>query len=198
MPRLHACATSIRRVVALALVAGSLVATARIPASAIVYDGAPNLALTSALVAAGGGPEHFSSAKLFKVVTGALAAPEAAKLTKQFGAADVASTFAVFDFAIDDVIRVATAKHIALPPPSPDPADAKALAVALYGAGMTDRGTWDVGYMLEHLITHPIHHVIMADIDAKFGSPTNGTFHMVLAQMMHDLAIAYRPDPSRS
>ena len=198
MLRSLARAVSIRRIVAVALVAGALLATARARADAIIYGGAPDLALTSALVAAGGGPEHFSSAKLFKVVTGSLAAPEAAKLTKQFGAADVANTFAVFDFAIDDVIRVATAKHIALPPPAPDPADAKALAVALYGAGITDRGTWDVGYMLERLITHPIHHVIMADIDAKFGSPTNGTFHMVLAQMMDDLAMAYRSAPSRS
>ncbi|GAC1307594.1 MAG: hypothetical protein NVS2B3_02480 [Vulcanimicrobiaceae bacterium] len=192
MQRFLAGAVRMRRIVAVALICGSFVAATHARADAILFEGAPNLALTSALVAAGGGPEHFSSMKLFKTVTGSLAGPEAEKLTKQFGSADVANTFAVFDFAIDDVIRVATAKHIALPPPSPDPADAKALAVALYRAGTTEKGTWDVGYMLEHLITHPIHHVIMHDIDAKFGAANNGSFHMVLTQMMDDLAMAYR------
>ncbi|GAC1491551.1 MAG: hypothetical protein NVS1B2_03160 [Vulcanimicrobiaceae bacterium] len=162
------------------------------PAGAIVYGGQPDLALTTAMVVAGGGPEHFSSKKLFAAVTGSLAGPEAAKLTAQFGREDVADTFAIFDFAVADVVRIANQKHIALPAPAPAPDDAKALATALYAAGLTQTGVWDVGYMLERLISHPIHHTIMKDIDAKFGASKNGNFHMVLAQMMHDLAIAYR------
>lgn len=161
-------------------------------ADAIVFSGTPDLALTSAMVAAGGGADHFSSVKLFAVITGEQRTAEAKKLTEQFGAADVANTFAVLDFAVNDVIDIVREKHIALPAPSPDPADAKALGVALYRAGLTSGGTWDVGYMLEHLITHPIHHVIMHDIDAKFGSEHNGSFHIVLAQMMHDVSIADR------
>ncbi|GAC1551704.1 MAG: hypothetical protein NVS3B16_26450 [Vulcanimicrobiaceae bacterium] len=192
MHRFFARAAVTRRAAVVALVAGLLGLSFATRAEAIVYDGAPDLALTSAMVAAGGGPTHFSSFELFKVVTGSLSGPEAEKLTKQFGAADVKNTFAVFDFAVNDTIRIATAKHIALPPPSPAPTDAKALAVALYEAGLTDKGVWDVGYMLEHLISHPIHHEIMQDMDAKFGSENNGRFHMVLAQMMDDLAMAYR------
>ena len=183
---------SLRRTFAAFALAGFATFAVAGRADAIVFDGTPDLALTAAMVAAGGGPAHFSSAKLFAVVTGAKQDAEAKKLTEQFGATDVADTFAILDFAIDDVVAIVTAKKIALPPPSPDPADAKALAVALYGAGVTKSGTWDVGYMLEHLITHPVHHVIMHDIDAKFGSEKNGHFHMVLAQMMDDLAVAYR------
>jgi hypothetical protein len=164
-------------------------------ADAIVYHGAPDLPLTSALVAAGGGPSHFSSFKLFKLVAGRATDAEAKKLTDQFGAADVKTTFAIFDFAVNDTIAVATARHIALPAPEPNPKNGKALAIALYRAGVTQDGRWDVGYMLEHLITHPIHHVIMNDIDAKFGKDNNAVFHIALDQMMHDLAMAYSPHP---
>ncbi len=165
-------------------------------ADAIVYEGPPDLPLTSALIAAGGGPSHFSSARLFKVVAGRGADAEAKKLTDQFGAADVKTTFAIFDYAIDDTIVVATAQHIVLPRPMPDPKNGKALALALYRAGVTQDGRrWDVGYMLEHLITHPIHHVVMNDIDAKFGKDNNAVFHMALDQMMHDLGMAYLPHP---
>lgn len=179
-----------------ALVASSLACLLAVgylrAAEAIVYAGTPDLALTSAMVAAGGGPEHFSSLRLFKTLTGAASGPEALKLTKQFGAANVRSTFAVFDYAIEDVVRVVTEKHIALPPPSPTTGDARALAVALYSAGTTTTGNWDVGYMLEHLITHPIHHTIMRDIDRKFSARENENFHIVLSQMMDDLKMAYR------
>ncbi len=181
-----------RRFVVAMLVVAFATTSVHAPAEAIVYTGTPDLALTAALLKAGGGAGHFSSFKLFGVVTKGLTAKEAAKLTNQFGAGDVKDTFAVFDYAIDDVVRIVTAKHIALPPASPDPADSKALAVALYKAGTTTTGNWDVGYMLEHLITHPIHHVIMHDIDAKFGAKKNEVFHIVLSQMMDDLAIAYK------
>ncbi len=166
-------------------------------ARAVMYDGRPNLALTASLVAAGGGGGHFSSLRLLRVVAGAASGAEAAKLSNQFGAADVKRSLAIFDFTIEDVARTAAARHIALPRPSPAPSNGKALARALYRAGVTPKGTWDVGYMLEHLITHPIHHVVMGDIDAKFGSQANGEFHMVLSQMMDDLAMEYRAPAAR-
>jgi hypothetical protein len=165
-------------------------------ADAIVYRGQPDLALTSAIIAAGGGPSHFSSITLFERIAGRDADAEAKKLTDQFGAADVKTTFAIFDYAIDDTIVVAKARGIVLPRPRPDPRNGKAIALALYRAGVTPSGRqWDVGYMLEHLITHPIHHVIMNDIDAKFGKDDNAVFHMALDQMMHDVGMAYEPHP---
>jgi len=182
----------LRRIAVASFVVGLATTMVHAPAEAIVFEGTPDLALTAALVKAGGGAKNFSSFKLFKIVTGGLTAAEATKLTNQFGAQDVKDTFAVFDYAIDDVVRIVTAKHIALPPAAPEPTDAKALAVALYKAGTTTTGNWDVGYMLEHLITHPIHHVIMHDIDAKFGAQKNEVFHIVLSQMMDDLAVAYK------
>ncbi len=61
---------------------------------------------------------------------------------------------------------------------------------------MTQDGRqWDVGYLLEHLITHPIHHIIMNDIDAKFRKDNDAVFHMALNPLMHDLGMAYEPHP---
>lgn len=181
-----------RRAVSALSIVGLAFAMAGGRAEAIVFTGSPDLALTSAVVAAGGGPHHFSSAKFFAALTGPRRSAEAKKLTDQFGARDVSDMFAILDFAIPDVVGIATAKHIALPPPAPDPSDAKALALGLYRAGITANGTWDVGYMVERLISHPLHHVLMHDIDAKFGPEKNAQFHIMLAQMMDDLAVAYR------
>jgi len=161
------------------------------PARAVTYLGHPDLSLTAALVTAGGGPDHFSSQQVFALLTGSAADAEKAKLTKQFGADRITNAFAVFDYAIDDTIRIAGEKHIALPAPYPDPANPKALALALYAAGTSGSGKWDVGYMLEHLISHPIHHAIMQDMDAKFGAANNASFHEVLTQIMMDLAGVY-------
>ncbi len=162
-----------------------------LPARAVIYEGHPDLSLTAALVTAGGGPEHFSSQQAFALLTGSAADAEKAKLIKQFGADRITNAFAVFDYAIDDTIRIAGAKHIALPAPYPDPSNPKALALALYAAGTSGSGKWDVGYMLEHLISHPIHHAIMHDMDAKFGMANNASFHIVLTQIVMDLAGVY-------
>ena len=192
MQRLRTRAAIVRAVFA-ACLSVSLVPALAARTNAIEYHGKPDLPLTVSMVVAGGGPAHFSSAKLFAFLTGPLEAKEAAKLTNQFGAADVKKSFAIFDYAVDDTLKIVTAKGIALPKPAPSPEDPKALAVALYGAGVTSDGKWDVGYFLEHLITHPVHHAIMHDMDAHFGAENNGTFHMVLDQMMHDVGVAYGP-----
>jgi hypothetical protein len=177
--------------VAATVFAGALAGSPSNPAEAIIYEGHPDLSLTASLVEAGGGPQHFSSAKLFAYLAGPHAGPEAAKLTREFGAAGVTDTFAVFDYAIDDALRVATAKGVALPAASPILMHPKELALALYGAGTSGSGKWDVGFMLEHMITHPIHHAVMGDIDAKFGAAKNERFHIALTRLMTDLDTLY-------
>jgi len=166
------------------------------PAQAVTYAGPIDLPLAVSLVGAGGGPKHFSSFVLYKELTGPLQAAETAKLTQEHGSAQVADTFAIFDYAIDDVLGILTASKVALPAPAPPPADAKALALALYAAGSTPSGKWDVGYMLEHMISHPVHHTIMRHIDTRFSRKQNAAFHVILSEMMHDLQVAYTATPA--
>lgn len=170
----------------------SFVASLAAPAGAIVNMREPNLNLTVAVVTAGGGPKHFDAAKLLGVLAGPNAPAEVARLEREYGATKVRSFVAVFTYAIDDSLAVAQREKIALPSkPEPNPKDGGELSGALYEAGTTPSGKFDVGYMLEGLISHPIHHVVMHDIDAKFTPATNADFHVILTTTMKDLRAVY-------
>ncbi len=160
--------------------------------AAPVYGGAPNLPLTLSLIAAGGGPSKFQTTKLVGTLAGPLTAAELQSLTTKFGADNLTSFVNVFDFVISDALAIVTKAHVALPTqPAVDPADGKALSAALYTAGVSN-GKFDVEYMLDNLVSHPVHVQIMNDIDAKFGGQADGNYHAVLTQAMSDLKAAYK------
>ncbi len=163
-----------------------------------INNGSPNLALTLAVVSAGGGAATFDARKLMAVLTGngPLTENETASLTKRFGAANVASFYTTFGFVIADGLAEAAKEGIALPAtPLPDPADGPALAAALYAAGATPRANFDVEYLLDTLVSHPIHVQIMNDIDADptLGFKADANYHAVFAQALLDLKPARRP-----
>lgn len=158
--------------------------------------GAPDLALTAALVTAGGGAASFDAGKLMITLAGSgpLGEAEMASLVKKFGAENVRSFVNTFTYVITDSLAQATTAGMALPStPAPDPADGKALAAALYAAGTTSRGSYDVEYMLDTLVSHVIHVAVMNDIDANvdLGPKADANYHAVLAQTMLDLKKAY-------
>jgi len=156
-----------------------------------VYSGAPDLPLTLSMIVAGGGPAHFKSTTLVGALAGAKTKAEVGKLNKQFGAIKVASFLTVFDFVVSDSLKIVTAKKVTLPKqPKPDPKNGKALAAALYGAGVVD-GRYNVEIMLDKLVSHPIHVQVMDDIDAKYGRNADANYHVVLTQAMLDLKAAY-------
>jgi hypothetical protein len=159
---------------------------------AVVYHGFPHLHLTMAVVDAGGGAAGFDSHRLVKRLAGSQAAAENAKLTRQYGAVRVASFYGVFTFAVDDALKKAHNMLIPLPKkPDPDPTSGSALASALYHAGMTKAGRYDVGYMLEVLMSHQIHHDIMGDMDKRFTPAVNADFHVILTTAMQDVGREY-------
>jgi len=159
---------------------------------ATVYKGAPNLPLTLSMIVAGGGPKDFDSVKLVGVLAGAKTAAEVASLDQKFGADNVKSFLTVFNFVVNDSVAKVTAAKVALPAtPDPSPADGKALAAALYKLGVTPSGSYDVEYMLDALVTHPIHLAVMDDINKKYGMAADGNYHAVLTQAMLDLKSVY-------
>lgn len=160
--------------------------------AAPVYSGAPNLPLTLSLIVAGGGPAKFDTAKLVGTLAGPLTQAEVQSLTAKFGAENVSSFLEVFNFVIADALKIVTDAKVALPTaPAVDPTDGKALSAALYTAGVSN-GKFDVEYLLDNLVSHPIHVQIMNDIDAKFGGKADGNYHAVLTQAMSDLKAAYK------
>ena len=152
------------------------------------YTGTPELAVTSEMVAAGGGAKHFDSKKLVGVMAGKNAPAAVTYLTGHYGAANVDAFFRTFTFAVDDSLRIATEKGIKLPaarvPSGP------VLTQHLYAAGTMPNGQYDVGYMLERLVSHPIHMYVMWDINKQpaLGKKTDETFHIILTDAMHKLA----------
>lgn len=158
---------------------------------ALSYTGAPKLPVTLSMIVAGGGPKEFSTGKLVGVLAGDKAKAEVAKLTKQYSEEDVKSFLTVFDFVVNDALRIVTEKKVALPSaPDPSPTDGKALSAALYKAGVED-GKFDVEYMLDSLVSHPIHTEVMDDIDKKFGRKADANYHIILLQAMSDLKSVY-------
>jgi hypothetical protein len=187
----------------MALVAGAALLASAAPSlakadharfsSAPVYTGAPALPTTLSMIVAGGGPSAFQSTKLVGVLAGDKTAAEVASLQAKFGADNVKSFLEVFDFVVNDSLAKVTAAKVPLPSqPDPSPTDGRALAAALYTLGVDpDTKTFDVEYMLDGLVTHPIHVAVMDDIDAKYGKAADANYHAVLTQAMMDLKSVY-------
>jgi len=91
--------------------------TVTVPAGyrATSYRGDPDLGLTSALIAAGGGAGHFDAAKLFRVLAGPKANPEKTRLDRMYGKAKVDAFLQTFTFAMIGLVELFRDNHIALP-----------------------------------------------------------------------------------
>jgi hypothetical protein len=158
------------------------------------FRGRPDLALTLAMVQAGGGPRHFNSARLFTVLAGGNAQRESQKLQRLYGKARMAAFMETFNFAVTDLVSLFKMNGIALPAaPRISPKDGKALTVAIYHAGVMPTGKWDCGYMMERLMTHPVHIALMHDINVArgHGPQHDANFHIILTRMIADLRNTY-------
>lgn len=154
-----------------------------------IYNGEPALAATAALVKAGGGADHFEfSTALVSMLGKDTVNKEVAKLTKQYGAAEVKTFLGGMTFAINDGLKRATEAGVKLPAPAD--AHGAALAKALVQAGTTSDGTFWSGYLFDKAISHKLHNQVMGDIDAKYGMAADATTHKLLNQAMFDVAQA--------
>jgi hypothetical protein len=170
--------------------------TVTIPAGyrANSYRGDPDLGLTSALIAAGGGAGHFDAAKLFRVLAGPKANPERTRLDRMYGKAKVDAFLQTFTFAMIGLVELFRDNHIALPAqPRIAPSDGRAISLAVYRDGIMPNGKYDCGYMMEHLMTHPLHIVLMHEIDNErgHGPKHNANFHIMLTRVVLDLKKSY-------
>ncbi len=153
----------------------------------VTYKGAPDLQAAISLVTAGGAPGHFSIVTALAALAGSnVANAEVAKLTKQYGAANVTSFVTVQNFAVNDAVRIATNAGVKFPKPMLHGAT---LAKRIVGLGLVN-GTYYEGVQLDHLITNKIHEAVMDDIDAKYGVAADANYHLIANQAHYDLAQA--------
>ncbi len=154
-----------------------------------VYDGAPALEATAALVKAGGGAENFTfSAALVSMLGEETVNGEVAKLNEQYGEESVTQFIDGMTFAVKDGLKRATEAGVALPV-APENLVGAELAKALVEAGTVD-GTFWSGYLFDVALSHEIHNLVMADIEAKFDHSYDENIHKILNQAMYDVAQA--------
>lgn len=154
-----------------------------------VYKGKPALAVTVALVEAGGGPSHFSLVTALDHMLGKKTVKaEVAKLTKQYGAKRVMAWVTVMNFYVDDTLKIVKAKGIKLPPPAK--LSGVELAKTLVNAGTDSQGTFWAGYMFDHAVSHGIHKQLMDDADAKYSAKWDANAHAITNQAFYDVAQA--------
>jgi hypothetical protein len=155
-----------------------------------IYNGPPALAVTSSLVAAGGGTAHYSTASALTNMVGAdLVNKEVAKLSKQYGTDQTTQWLKTFDFAVNDSLKIATAAGVKLPAPT---LSGKKLAATLAQAGTASDGTFQIEYLLDKAVSHKIHVRVMNDIDAApgFGKAADLQYHLISNQAFYDIAQA--------
>ncbi len=191
------------RTLAVSLIAGAALLTVAAPSfaknetarfsKAPIYTGTPALQTTVNMITVGTGASGFDSTKLVGVLAGAKTSAEVAALTTKFGADNVKSFLDVFNFVVNDSVKIVTAAKVPLPAASSPLPDGKALAISLYTLGVTPDKSFDVEYMLDGLVTHPVHVQVMKDIDAKYGVKADANYHAVLTQAMNDLKAVYVP-----
>jgi len=142
-----------------------------------------NAALLSAIVALGGGADHFSGTA-FRRALSAPSANEDQTLRTSVGSAVVDRFDEVFTYVVTD--GVSTMKRGGKPLPAPSPADAKSLAAALYQAGLHD-GTFDVEHLFDTLFTPSVHTHAMVAVGRKYGANGETAYHVVFARLVQDL-----------
>ena len=184
---LEAPVFSFLRVRLAALVAAAFLLT---PAVASAHPGhdaeqaVQNPALLSAVVTLGGGPDHFSAAT-FRRALSAPAATEEQSLRTAVGTAMVDRFDDVFTYVVLDGIGTMKRSGKALPAPSTT--DAKAVAAALYQAGLHD-GAFDVERLFDTLFSSAVHNHAMVAVGRKYGGAGETAYHVVFARLVQDLA----------
>jgi hypothetical protein len=84
--------------------------------------------------------------------------------------------------------------RIALPRPNRAlSANPYELSSSLRAAGVMPDGRFDIGYMIEHLLSRPAHIALMheADESPAVGPAANASFHVILTAAMDDVKSLY-------
>jgi hypothetical protein len=149
------------------------------------YTGEPSWDMTAGFVGAGGGAKTFSTATAFTAMLGQQTiAKELIKLKREYGETRVKQWFVVFDFAIDDALKQATAAGVTLPDASLSGQD---LATAMVKASMDKHGTVWSELFLDKAVGHDVHMKVMDDIDQKFSAEDDKDYHRITDQALYDI-----------
>ncbi|OEY70471.1 hypothetical protein BI198_13520 [Rheinheimera salexigens] len=154
-----------------------------------IYTGEPALAVTGALVKAGGGADNFSFASALVAMLGEETVnAEVAKLTKQYGEDEVNTFLGGMDAAIGFGLKRAAEAGVIMPEPAE--LSGAELAKTLVQAGTTPDGTFWSGYLFDKALSNQLHNQVMIDINSHASYEEDKITHKILNQAMYDVAQA--------
>ena len=158
------------------------------------YRGTPDLGLALAIDEAGSRRGHFDANRLFGVLAGKNADAERNRLERLYGRGKFQAFMQTWTFSGRDLEQLLRYNHVTLPSsPRVSPSDGKAMSIAIYHDGIMPTGKFDCGYMMEHIMSHPIHVALMHDVDMHqlYGAKHNANFHVIFTRVVLDLKNDY-------
>ena len=151
------------------------------------YQREPAFDVTASIYKAGGGAGSFSMVRAFSSMIGdAPMQTEMTSLRAKYGAANIDQFVAIFDFAMANAWKHLGDDNVAVPLSAPY--EGRTLAQQVAQTGKTDSGYVFSGYFFDKLLTMKVHNQVNADIDQRFGTAANTSFHAIAAALLFDLA----------
>jgi hypothetical protein len=161
-------------------------ATATI-ATGPAYTGAPDVNVTAAFYAAGGGPGGFSMVRAMKSMIGEdQLQSEMQQLASVYGQANTDLFPKLFDYALNDAWVRAGKDNIMIPPFGSH--EGRALASDLIHDGTAPDGTFQTGYFLDHTLSAKVRTQVIGDMVSRYGVEQTTTFDRMANQFFFDLS----------
>jgi hypothetical protein len=142
-----------------------------------------NGALLSAVVVLGGDVEHFSAARFRKAIE---TEEGERRLTASVGVQAIGRFDRVFTFVVMDSLETMRRHGVKLPAPDPDPKNVRAVAAALYRAGLQD-GSFTVERLFDVLFSPGAHAHAMLSVARTYGVEGETAYHVVFAKLVSDI-----------
>jgi hypothetical protein len=156
-------------------------------ASGPAYTGAPDVNVTAAFYAAGGGPGGFSMVRAMKSMIGEdQLQSEMQQLASIYGQENADLFPHLFDYAINDAWVRAGKDNVMIPPFGSH--EGVALANDLIHDGTAPDGTFETGYFLDRTLSVKVRTQVIADMVKRYGGDQTKTFDRMANQFFFDVS----------
>ena len=151
-----------------------------------IYNGAPTLDVTWAMVDAGGGAGNFSIERALRKAAGEdWVTTELSTLTEHYGRKKMRVWAETFEFAVTTSIAKNEEAGMMMPK---SPMQARRLAMAMVNAGVDEAHTFTTDLWMDRTESHTTHMKVMDAMDKQYGSDADADCHQISNQLFFDLA----------
>jgi hypothetical protein len=150
-------------------------------------DSPPDVNVTAAFYASGGGPGGFSIVRSVSSMIGEdQLQTEMQKLASTYGQENADAFPHIFDYALSDAWTRAGRANVMIPPFGSH--EGAGLANDLLRDGTAPDGTFQTAVLLDRTLTPKVHAQVSKDIVAKYGADAAATFDKMTNQFFFDVS----------